>query len=154
MDLQFLKELVLIDSPSGFTQRAAEYVFKALTDMGWSPRYTNKGAVVCALGETPTLGIAAHLDTLGGIVSQIKSDGTLRISKVGGPLLNAYEGSYCRVYTMDDQVYTGTLLLDNTSVHVNREAAKANRTETNMHIRLDELVDDVESIKALGIQVG
>lgn len=154
MDLKPLRELVAIDSPSGFTAKAAEYVFKYLKDLGWSPEYTNKGAVRCALGDKPELAIAAHIDTLGAVVSHIKSDGSLAISKVGGPSLHAYEGSYCRVYAMSGKVITGTLLLNNPAVHVNKEESSSKRDESSMHIRLDEEISNEKETRALGIDIG
>ncbi len=154
IDYKPLSELVAIDSPSGFTEKASQYIFNYLKSLGYQPEYTNKGLVKCALGETPKLGIAAHTDTLGGIVSSVTKEGTLRISKVGGPSLNSYEGSYCRLYTLNDQIYTGTLLLDNPSIHVNKEENALRRSVYNMHIRLDEIVNNRENIAALGIRPG
>ncbi|MEM7101921.1 MAG: M42 family metallopeptidase [Bacteroidota bacterium] len=154
MDYTTLKELVLIDSPTGFTAEACKYIFALLKSYGLEPTYTNKGAVRCAFGPQPTLAIAAHTDTLGGIVSSIKSDGTLRISKIGGPSLNAYEGAYCRVYTHEGRIITGTLLLDNPAVHVNKDLSKKDRIPDNMHIRLDENIDDKEGAEALGVMAG
>ncbi len=149
-----LKELVQIDSPSGYTQQAGKYIHELLASYGWQPQYTNKQAVKCSLGKSPRLAIAAHTDTLGAIVSRINADGTLGISLLGGPLLNSFEGEYCRIYTLADQVYTGTLLLNNPSTHVNAEAASAKRSIDNMHIRLDETVNNADEVRQLGIQVG
>ncbi len=154
MDLKTLRELVAIDSPSGFTDKACQYIYDLLTEYGWKPEWTNKGSVVCALGENPVAGIAAHTDTLGAVVTKIKSDGSLRISQVGSPSLPAYEGSYCRVYTLEDQVYSGTLQLDDPAIHVNKNLRTANRTIENMHIRLDEEVFTEEEAKSLGIRPG
>ena len=64
-----LKQLVEIDSPTGFTHGAEEFVMNHLRGMGLHPYQTHKGAVKLAFGENPTLAIAAHLDTLGGIVT-------------------------------------------------------------------------------------
>ncbi len=154
MDYNTLKTLVEIDSPSGYTETAAKYIFDVLTDYGWQPEMTNKGAVKVALGKTPTLSIAAHVDTLGAVVAGIKTDGTLRISNVGGLSLNGYEGSYCRIRTLNDQVYTGTLLLVNPAAHANRELINTKRSLQNMHIRLDEVVENKADIDALGIRSG
>lgn len=154
MNTETLRNLVNIDSPSGFTQEACKYIFDTLGAYGYHPRYTAKGAVICDLGESPTLVIAAHVDTLGGIVSKINADGSLRISNVGGLLLPSFEGSYLRIYTMKNKVYTGTLLLDNPAVHVNKEAANLKRELSNMHIRIDEEVSTMEEVQKLGISIG
>ncbi len=149
-----LRELVMIDSPSGFTDRASAYCYDFLKKQGWKPAYTNKGAVRCAFGKKPKLAIAAHVDTLGMIVSGVNGNGTLKVSKLGGPLMSSYDSEYCRVYTMDDHVLSGTLLFDNPSIHANREVDKSGRTTDNMHVRLDEVVSSVEDVEKLGIRVG
>lgn len=149
-----LRTLVEIDSPSGYTHHACEYIFALLKEYGWQPEYTHKGAVRCSLGETPTLAIAAHTDTLGAIVSGVNSNGTLAFSLLGGPLLPSFEGGYVRIHTLQNKVYTGTLLLDNPSTHANRTAGKEERSIENMHIRIDEEVESVEDVQKLGIRTG
>jgi len=155
MNYTTLQELVAIDSPSGFTHKANDYIHQLLKNYGWEPSYSNKGAVRCNLGSAqPTLAIAAHVDTLGAVVSEILGDGTLRVSKVGGLSMNGFEGGYCRIYTLDGKVYTGTLLLDNPAAHVNKNLNSAQRSTYNMHIRLDEEVYKKDDTTALGIDVG
>jgi putative aminopeptidase FrvX len=152
---QLLKELIAIDSPSGFTHKACEYIFNTLTAFGLQPTYTRKGAVKCNLGEHPRLSIAAHVDTLGAVVAAVRADGTLRISTVGGLSLTGFEGAYCRIYTRKgEKFYTGTLLLDNPATHNNRNTETATRSLDNLHIRLDELVQNTSDIQELGIAVG
>lgn len=149
-----LEALVKIDSPSGFTHKACQYIFDLLTSYGYAPQFTNKGAVTCNLGENPTLAFAAHVDTLGAIVSGIKKDGTLSISKIGGPVLPSFEAEYCRIYTLDDRIYTGTLLLDNPSTHTNRNAGSTKRELSNMHIRVDDEIHNSYDVEKLGIRIG
>lgn len=154
MNYKLLQKLVAIDSPSGYTHEASQFAFDVLSKVGWKPKRSNKGAVKCSLGKKPTLAIAAHLDTLGAVVTGINSDGTLRISKVGGLELNGHEGGYCRIRTLDDKIYTGTLLLNNPAAHVNSSLKTQNRVIGNMHIRLDELVESAIDTERLGIRVG
>lgn len=150
----WLGKLVAIDSPTGFTDRAADYVVELLSEMGWSPRINKKGGIHCPLGNDPKLVIAAHIDTLGGIVQTINENGSLGISKIGGPNLASYEGSNVRIITLDQKLYTGSLLLNNPSTHVNRTAESQERTTANMHIRIDEPVASKSDVKKLGIDVG
>ena len=154
LNYKTLRDLVAIDSPSGYTEEASLFIFKYLKNLGWKPERTNKGAVRCALGKKPTIAIAAHVDTLGGMVSQILSDGSLRMSKLGGIQLNGYEGGYCRIITSKGKIYTGTLLLDNPAAHVNNKITKTERSIGNMHIRLDEVTENEKETKKLGIEVG
>ena len=153
-DLTLLRELIAIDSPTGYTDHAAAYIVGVLESMGYSPIRTRKGAVKVALGETPRIAVAAHTDTLGAIVSGIHPNGTLRFSVLGGPLLPSFESAYVRIHTLEGKVYTGTLLLNNPSTHANNKAGTAERTTDSMHVRIDECVNNAEGVKELGIRVG
>ena len=149
-----LQELLEIDSPSGYTYDACDYVMSYLKELGHSPVQTNKGAIRCQLGDNPTLAIAAHIDTLGAIVSGIKSDGTLTFSPLGGLSLTGAEGEYVRIRTLDDKTFTGTILLNDPSSHTNRSREATNRNLSNMHIRLDEEVTSGNDVADLGICIG
>lgn len=152
--LKQLEKLINIDSPSGYTHHAATYIIDVLRSYGYSPELTKKGAVRCSLGPTPTIALAAHTDTLGAIVSSIDSNGGLRFSLLGGPLLPSFESSYVRVHTMGGRTIDGTLLLSNPSTHANNKASSMERSIDNMYIRLDERVSNADDVKGLGIRVG
>lgn len=149
-----LKQLVEIDSPTGYTHNAEAFVMQFLQQQGLQPKQTNKGAVKLAFGENPTIALAAHLDTLGGIVSGIKSNGTLTISPIGGLGLISFEGGYVRIRTMEDKIFTGTFLLNNPASHANKATDTAQRSIDSMHIRLDEEVATKDACEQLGISVG
>lgn len=151
---KLLEELINIDSPTGFTHNACEYIYKKLKLLGLKPEYTNKGAVKCALGKNPTLAIAAHIDTLGAIVSGIKTDGTLAFSLLGGLSLTNAEGEYVKIYTLKGKIYTGTILLNNPSSHANNQKESIKREISTMHIRIDEDVKNKKDTLKLGIQPG
>jgi putative aminopeptidase FrvX len=153
--LNTLRRLIAIDSPTGYTGRAAQFVFDELTAMGWKPRFTTKGAVACVLGpDAPLLGLAGHIDTLGAIVSGINGNGTLSFSLLGSPLLPSFEGAYVRIHTLDDTVYTGTMLFNNPSAHANRATHSGERKTDSMHIRIDERVQSRADVEKLGIRIG
>ena len=149
-----LKELIAIDSPTGYTDNASKYIFNLLTSYGYSPENTNKGAVKCALGVNPTLAIAGHVDTLGAIVSGIKADGTLSFSLLGGLSLTGAEGEYVKIITHSGKTFTGTILINNHSVHANNEKEKTQRSIKSMHIRIDAEVYTKEDVEKLEIEVG
>jgi putative aminopeptidase FrvX len=151
---EILEQLIGIDSPSGFTEKACEFVREVLTSYGLSPELSNKGAVKCALGDAPRLAVAAHVDTLGAMVSNIQDDGSLRISPLGGLSLNMAEGEYVTVRTMSGGELTGTFLLDNPSVHANKEVSSLRRETKNMHVRLDEEVRSEDDVRSLGVRPG
>lgn len=149
-----LRDLVAIDSPTGFTSNAIAFIDKTLRGYGFFPIRTRKGALRCSLGDNPTVAMAAHTDTLGAIVSGINSNGTLAFSLLGGPLLPSFEGGYVRIHTMDNRVYNGTLLLNDPSTHANNKAATQERSTSVMHVRIDEAVSTKDGVLALGIRVG
>jgi putative aminopeptidase FrvX len=149
-----LEELVNIDSPTGYTENACNYIFNLLKSYGYKPEYTNKGAVKCALGKNPTLAIAAHVDTLGAIVSGIKNNGTLSFSSLGGLQLTSAEGEYVKIITMNGKEFSGTLLLNDPSSHANNTRETEKRNYDTMHIRLDEEVYSKRDTEKLGIRTG
>ena len=54
-DYSTLQELLEIDSPSGFTYDACDYIVDYLNKLGFHPTLTNKGAVRCQFGDNPKL---------------------------------------------------------------------------------------------------
>ena len=149
--------LLRIDSPSGYTQQAAEACLAAFRELGFAARLTGKGGVVADLGgenEQDALWLEAHLDTLGGMVCEIKGNGRLRISPLGGLNPNNTEAENCRIVTKFNGVYEGTLQLDNASLHVNRDYSETIRKFSGMEVVLDEDVKTAEDTKKLGISAG
>lgn len=154
---EYLQNLMQIDSPSSFCRRAAEYLQTETTRLGFKSRLTNKGCLeVYAPGRSAAkkVAVAAHIDTLGMMIRSIMPTGGLRFTRIGGPLLNSLEGEYCRLYTRQGKVYTGTILSDSCSVHVYDDAATLERGEERMWIRLDERVKTKEDVLKLGIRPG
>lgn len=149
--------LLAIDSPSGYTARAAEWVCNAFGALGFSAGITTKGGVLVDLGgekDNDALLLSAHTDTLGGMVAQIKGNGRLRITSLGG--MNACNGETenVRVYTREGTIVEGTLQLCNASIHVNGGYNDAKRSFDTTEILLDAQADSAEAVKKLGIQVG
>ena len=154
---EYARELLAIDSPSGFTEKAALWVKNAFESLGFSAHITTKGGVIADLGgkdESNALLLAAHTDTLGGMVAQVKGNGRLKITPLGGMNANNAEAENVRVYTRGGKVMEGTLQLCNASVHVNGEYSNTKRSFDAMEIVLDEDVSSAKDTQALGIQVG
>ena len=150
-------EILAIDSPTGYTKEAAEFVKKEFEAIGCSSFITTKGGVAVDIGgrdDKNALLLEAHLDTLGGMVAEIKGDGRLRITPLGG--LNGFntEGENCRVITRNGEIYDGTFLLKNPSIHVNGDFNKTDRSFSNMEVVLDEDVRSADDVKKLGISNG
>ncbi len=150
-------ELLAIDSPSGFTHRAAQWVKNTFEQLGFTASITTKGGVLVDLGgedHQNALLLEAHTDTLGAMVAQIKGNGRLRITPLGGMNANNAEAENVRVYTREGTVLEGTAQLANASVHVNGEYSNTKRTFDSLEIVLDEVVSSAEDAAKLGVQVG
>ncbi|MBQ8833702.1 MAG: M42 family metallopeptidase [Oscillospiraceae bacterium] len=147
--------LLAIDSPSGFTARASAWVKESFEKLGYSAAITTKGGVLVDLGgEGDGLMLAAHADTLGGMVAQIKGDGRLKLTNLGGMRPENAETENVRVYTRDGKVIEGTCQLCNASVHVNGDYSSAKRSWDTVEIVLDEDVTSAADTRKLGIEVG
>jgi putative aminopeptidase FrvX len=151
------EKLLAIDSPSGFTDAAAKWCKEVFEGMGYSAQITNKGGVLVDLGgenENDGLLLQGHIDTLGGMVAQIKGNGRLKLTNLGGMNPNNAEGENVRIYTRDGSVIEGTCQLCNASIHVNREYNDTKRSWDTVEIVPDEDVKSADDTKKLGIQVG
>ena len=149
--------LLAIDSPSGMTQKAAEHVKARFEALGYDCAITRKDGVLVNFGggdKDNGLLLEAHMDTLGGMVAQIKSNGRLKITNIGGMNANNAETENCRVITRDGRIYEGTAQLCNASIHVNGEYNDTKRTFDTIEIVLDEDVKSAEDVKKLGISNG
>lgn len=151
------EKLLAIDSPSGYTKKAAIWVKEAFEKLGFSAKITTKGGVLVDLGGEDAhngLLLEAHADTLGGMVAQIKGNGRLRLSPLGGMNANNAEAENVRVYTRDGKVIEGTLQLCNASAHVNGDYSSAKRSFDTTEVVLDEDVRSADGTRKLGIEVG
>lgn len=176
------KSLLAIDSPTGFTSRAAAYVMDEYKKMGYAPALTNKGGILVCVSEgtspenapssaqdavcsfspqgnvvTPENGavmLQAHMDTLGAMVCDITKEGRLSLTPLGGMNPNNAEAENCRIYTRCGKVYSGTFQLKNASIHVNGDYNSTSRSYDVMEVVLDEIVEKKEDVLALGILPG
>ena len=149
--------LLSIDSPSGYTDKAAKWVKEAFAKMGFAAEITTKGGVLIDLGgenNDDGLLLEAHADTLGAMVAQIKGNGRLRLTPLGGMNANNAEAENVWVYTRSGKVIDGTLQLCNASVHVNGDYSSAKRGWDSMEVVLDENVNCADDSRKLGIEVG
>ena len=149
--------LLAIDSPTGYTRAAADFVKQEFEALGFSAVRTNKGGVLIDLGgedADDALLLEAHADTLGGMVAEIKGSGRLRIVNVGGMNANNAEAENCRIVTKFDGIYEGTLQLCDASIHVNDNYNDTSRKWKAMEVVLDEVVANADDVKKLGISVG
>ncbi|MBM7552286.1 M42 family metallopeptidase [Thalassobacillus pellis] len=152
-----LKHLVSIPSPSGDTEKIMRYCANLIGTNGIEMKQTNKGALIATIrgkDDARHRILTAHVDTLGAMVKEIRSDGKLHLSMIGGFRWNSVEGEYCTIHTLDGEEYRGTILMQNPSVHVNHDLPKEKRDDAHIVVRIDEQVSNKEDIEELGIRVG
>ena len=150
-------ELLAIDSPSGYTAKAAAWVKDAFEKLGFEAKITVKGGVLIDLGGEDMddgLLLEAHGDTLGAMVAEVKGNGRLRLTALGGMRAENAETENVRIYTRDGKVIEGTCQLANASVHVNGGYGDTKRSWDTVEIVLDEDVNSAADTRALGIEVG
>lgn len=155
--LSILKKLLDTPSPSGFTAQVMTLVAEEAAALNIPLSWNEKGGVILnvpGLDPSRTIGISAHVDTLGAMVRSIKANGTLRLTSVGGFAMHSIENEYCTIHTRSGKTYTGTILTSHPSVHVYPDARDFKRSEENMEVRIDELVSSKEDVLKLGISVG
>ncbi|MBG0788005.1 MAG: M42 family metallopeptidase [Anaerolineaceae bacterium] len=157
--LDFLSRLLNTHSPTGFTEKAIKLCEETLSGLpGVALHRTNKGALVAVVeGETngPWRALTAHVDTLGAMVKQMKGNGRLKVTKLGGYAMNAVEGEGVWVYPRKGDPIRGSLLLNKASSHVyGADVNKTERNEDTMEVRLDARTTNAAETEALGIGVG
>ncbi|MGG1879786.1 M42 family metallopeptidase [Paenibacillus cisolokensis] len=155
--LSLLTELLDTPSPTGYTAHIMKRIEQEAAKLGIDFQYNEKGGAILSVPGTDgsrTIGLSGHVDTLGAMVRSINTDGTLRLTRVGGFMMNSIENEYCQIHTRAGKVYTGTIMTTKPSVHVFNDARTFEREESHMQVRIDEQVENADDVKKLGIGVG
>ncbi|MGL5415245.1 MAG: M42 family metallopeptidase [Clostridium sp.] len=155
--LKRAKEILEFDSPTGFCFEMINKIEEIVKEYGYKFEKTNKGCGIITIdGESDeqTIGLCAHVDTLGAMVRSITPSGTLKFTILGGPIVPTLDSEYCKIRTRDGKIYTGTFLSTSPAAHVFEDSKSKPRDEKNMEIRIDEVVKNKEDVEALGIAPG
>jgi len=157
--LSFLTGLLNTPSPTGLAEPAIAYTEQAFaTFPELALKRTRKGALVATWHgkkSTAPRALTAHADTLGAMVKEIKSNGRLRMTKIGGYAWNTVEGEGCRVFASHGEPVRGSILFEMASGHVHgTKVNETRREDENMEVRLDALTTSREETETLGIRVG
>jgi len=157
--IDFLTRLLNTPSPTGFTEGAIRLCEETMQELpGIEMRRTNKGALVATLpgeSEGPWRAMTAHVDTLGAMVKEIKSNGRLKMTKLGGFPWNTVEGEGVTVYSDSGKTVRGSILLTKASSHVyGQDVSKTDRKDDTMEVRLDARTTSADETRELGIEVG
>jgi len=158
--LNFLIGLLNTPSPTGYAYRAVDYTEKALAEIhSLQLSKTRKGALIAKFpgkrSDNPR-SLTAHVDTLGAMVKEIKPNGRLKLTRIGGILWNTVETEGCTVFTNRGDPVRGSLMAIKASGHVfgGQAISELKREEGNMEVRLDARTTSQAETEALGIQVG
>jgi len=154
----YLKDILSISSPSGYTEKIMDYINEELQILNVPHFTTNKGAIVATLkgkNDDYQRTLSAHVDTLGAMVKKINSSGSLAIDPIGGFMMNSIEGENCTIETINGKTFTGTIQSTKPSVHISGdEARELKRTSENMEVILDEKISSKKEVEELGLNVG
>ncbi len=154
----FLVGLLNTPSPTGDTEAAVAYTERALRELGLETRRTRKGALLATLvgvSDAAPRAVTAHVDTLGAMVKEIKPNGRLTLSQIGGYAWNAIEGEGVTVATEEQGTVRGSVQLVKASTHVHGGAVGETKREAGtLEVRVDARTASAAETKALGIAVG
>lgn len=110
--LSFLSGILNTPSPTGLAEPAIVFTEQALAtfrDLQFSR--TRKGALVVTwtgVKSDAPRALSAHADTLGAMVKQIKPNGRLSMTKIGGYAWNTVEGEGCAIHTSSGDMLRGS----------------------------------------------
>lgn len=154
---RILLKMLSIHSPSGYTDPIVRELCHEMDELGLSYELTRRGAVRATLpgrAYSPDRAIVAHVDTLGAMVKELKSNGRLAVVSVGTWSSRFAEGARVSIYT-DKTVYRGTILPLKASGHVYND--EVDSQETGWHhveLRLDQDSNCRKDLEELGCEVG
>jgi putative aminopeptidase FrvX len=157
--IKSLEEMLSIASPTGYTEAIIGYLEKELGDFPDIKRHrTAKGGLVANWKgdqQTSPRAITAHVDTLGAMVKEIKSNGRLKLTQLGGYSWNTIEGEGCTVFSSEGDHVRGSILLNKSSGHVyGKDVSSSERSADTMEVRLDIPVTNADETREAGIRVG
>jgi peptidase M42 family hydrolase len=152
-----LEELLAIPSPTTYTDNVVRYCGQELDRLGVPFEVTRRGAIRAVLRgkkRKPARAIAAHLDTLGAQVKQLKENGRLAVVPIGHWSARFAAGARCTIFA-EQGSYRGTILPLKASGHTYGEEVDEQPTDwANVEIRVDARSSNEDEAKKLGIDVG
>jgi putative aminopeptidase FrvX len=155
--VDFLVNLLNTPSPTGDTDRAmlvVQEAFAELVPLQMSHKGFLTGTVSGQKRERPRA-LTAHVDTLGAMVSKIKSNGRLQMTQLGGWIWNSVEGIGVTVLASNGETYRGAIMPTSASIHAHTRAESyAERSQKNMEVRLDARTTTAVETRELGIRIG
>ena len=101
------------------------------------------------------IALTAHVDTLGAVVKEIKRNGRLRLSRIGGIQWPTVETEGVWVFTSRGEKVRGSVLVETASGHIYGEkGSQTPRDDAHMEVRLDARTSSAKETRELGINIG
>jgi peptidase M42 family hydrolase len=163
--LKTLKELLDIPSPSGHTDAIVQYVSKTCQSYGLVPEMTRKGGLRVPLinpikssdknPKQTTRALAAHVDTLGAMIRELKPNGRCGIWPIGHWNARFAAGARVSIFADGGKRLRGTILPLKASGHVYNEQIDSQESSwDHLELRVDEEVDNEVELIEKGLNVG
>ena len=155
----FLVDLLNTASPTGFAEPAVAFVEKELSKYKQLElSKTRKGALVAnwtVESDIAPVALTAHVDTLGAVVKEIKSNGRLKLSRIGGIQWPTVETEGVWSITSKGKRIRGSVLIDTASGHIYSGAGgETPRNDAHMEVRIDARTTSEKETRELGINIG
>ncbi|HLO32432.1 MAG TPA: M42 family metallopeptidase [Anaerolineales bacterium] len=157
--VDFLVKLLNIPSPTGFAEPAIAFVEKELSQYSQLRlTRTRKGALLVKWevdSDQAPVALTAHADTLGAVVKEIKSNGRLKLSRIGGVEWPTVETEGVWIFASNNQRLRGSVLVETASGHIyGQDMKNTPRDDDHMEVRLDARTLSEKETRALGIKIG
>lgn len=162
IDAAYLQDTLLtllsIPSPSGYTDEVVHWVGEELSRLGIPFELTRRGAIRARLmGQqaSPARAVVSHVDTLGAMVKNLKSNGRLEIVPIGHWSSRFAEGGRVTVFTDRGGAKRGTVLPLKASGHTfNEEIDTQPVSWDNVEVRTDDFCTSAEELLEHGFNIG
>ena len=157
--IDFLVKLLNIQSPTGFAEPAVAFVENELSQFSQLQlTRTRKGALVAKWeveSDLPPVALTAHVDTLGAVVKEVKSNGRLKLSRIGGVEWPTVETEGVWIFASNGEKVRGSVLVETASGHIyGQDMKNTPRDDDHMEVRLDARTVSEKETRALGIRIG
>jgi len=155
--LNQLISMLQIPSPSGYTDQIVHYVCNELDALDIPYNVTRRGAIRATLsgkGSALDRAVCVHLDTLGAMVSRLKSNGRLAIRPIGTWSSRFAEGARVTVFT-EGREFRGRVLPLKASGHVYGDAVDTQPVSWDqIEVRVDARCHNKADLEAKGFCPG
>jgi peptidase M42 family hydrolase len=155
--LDILAQLLSIPSPTGYTDEIVHFASEELTRLGVEHELTRRGAIRAVIKgqhRQPARAIISHLDTLGALVKNLKSNGRLEIVPIGHWSSRFAEGARVTLFTRKGS-WRGTILPLKASGHTfNTEIDEQPVSWHQVELRVDIPAENALDLEKAGIAIG